>query len=89
MAAVLDEVDAEAVTFPSLRPFASGVRGAVMAMLGRFDEARRLSDEAMRLAVELRGSVPPGVYEARSRIESLAGDHEEAERFAGRGTTSW
>jgi hypothetical protein len=41
-----------------------------------------LSDEAMRLAVELRGAVPPGAYEARSRMESLAGDHEAAERFA-------
>ena len=79
---VLDEVDAEAATFPSLRPFASGARGALEAMHGRFDEARRLSDEAMRLAVELRGAVPPGAYEARSRMESLAGDHEAAERFA-------
>jgi tetratricopeptide (TPR) repeat protein len=83
--ALLDEVDAEAVTFPSLRPFASGARGGVTAMLGRFEEARRLSDEAMRLMVELRGSVSPGIYEERSRIESFAGDHEAAERFAGKG----
>ncbi len=80
--AVLDEVDAEAVTFPSLRPFASGARGGAAGMLGRFEEARRLSDEAMRLGAELRGSVPPGAYESRSRIESLAGDHEAAEGFA-------
>jgi class 3 adenylate cyclase len=84
VAAVLDEVDAEAVTFPSLRPFASGSRGGIMAMLGRFEEARRLSDEAMRLVVELQGSASPGIYEARSRIESFAGDHEAAERFAGK-----
>ena len=82
VAAVLDEVDAEGVTFPSLRPFAAGARGALEAMHGRFDEARRLSDEAMRLVVEIRGAVPPGACESRSRIESLAGDHEAAERFA-------
>ena len=85
VADVLDEVDAEAVTFPSLRPFALGARGGVAAMLGRFEEARRLSDEAMGLMVELRGSVSPGIYEARSRIESFAGDHEASERFAGTG----
>ena len=83
VAAILDQVDEEAVTFPSLRPFASEGRGVVLAMLGRSDEARRLSDEAMRLATDIRGSVNPGMYEARSRIESLAGDHEAAERFVG------
>jgi len=83
--AVLDEVDAESVTFPSLRPYASSARGAVAAMVGRFDEARRLSDESMRLSIELRGSVPAGAYETRSRIESLAGDLEAAERFAAMG----
>ena len=85
VAAVLDEVDAEAVTYPSLRPFASAARGGIAALLGRFEEARRLSDEAMALAVEMRGSVNPGMYEARSRIESWAGDHEAAERFVGMG----
>src|SRR5206468_4086150 len=79
--AVLDDVDAEAVAFPSLRPFASGGRGALMAMFGRADEARRLNDEAMRLGAELRGLVPPGLYESRSRTESLAGDHEAADRL--------
>jgi hypothetical protein len=53
----------------------------MLAMLGRFDEARRSNDEAMRLATELWGSVYPGMHEARSRIESLAGDHEAAESF--------
>jgi hypothetical protein len=81
IADILDQVDAEAVTFPSLRPFASAGRGSMLAMLGRFDEARRSSDEAMRLATELWGSVYPGMNEARSRIESLAGDHEAAESF--------
>ncbi len=85
LTAVLDQVDAEAATSPSLRPFASGGRGAVMAMLGRADEARRLSDEAMRIAVELRGAVNPGIYENRSRLEATLGDHEAAERFAGMG----
>jgi hypothetical protein len=85
VAVVLDQVDAEASTSPSLRAFASGGRGALMAMLGRADEARRLSDEAMRLATELRGSVNAGIFESRSRIESLAGDHEGSERFAGMG----
>jgi len=89
VAAVLDQVDAEAVTFPSLRPFASGARGSLLAMLGQFDEARRLSDKGMRLATELRGSVNPGLYENRCRIESLAGDHDAAERFVGRSSTSW
>ena len=56
-----------------------------MAMLGRFDEARRLSDEGMRLAVEIRGSIAPGLYEGRNRIESLAGDHEAADRFSQKG----
>jgi tetratricopeptide (TPR) repeat protein len=54
-------------------------------MVGRFDEARRLSDESMRLSIELRGSVPAGAYETRSRIESLAGNLEAAERFAAMG----
>ncbi len=83
--AAIDVVDAEVVAFPSLRPFALGARGAVEAMLGRSDEARRLSDEGMRLITELRGSVGAGAYEARSRIEWLAGDHAAAERFAGMG----
>jgi tetratricopeptide (TPR) repeat protein len=39
----------------------------------------------MRLATELQGSVNPGMYESRCRIESLAGDHEAAERFVGMG----
>jgi class 3 adenylate cyclase/tetratricopeptide (TPR) repeat protein len=85
VAAILDQVDAEVVTFPSLRPFASAGRGSLLAMLGQADEARRLSDEAMRLATEMRGSINPGMYEARCRIESFAGDHAAAERFAREG----
>jgi class 3 adenylate cyclase len=85
VAAILDQVDAEAVMFPSLRPFASGARGNMLAMLGRADEARRLSDEGIRLAIEMGGSAPPGMYESRCRIESLAGDYEAAERFVGIG----
>jgi tetratricopeptide (TPR) repeat protein len=85
IAAALDQVDAEAVTFPSLRPFAAEGRGSMLAMLGRFDEARQLNEEAMRLGVELEGSVNAGAREVRIRIEELAGDHEAAERFAGIG----
>ncbi len=80
---VLDEMDTEIATFPSLGAFVSAARGIMLAMLGRFDEARRLSDEAMRLAAELRGEAPPGMYESRFRIESFAGADEAAERFIG------
>ncbi len=57
----------------------------VMGMFGRFDDARRLSDEAMRLATEFRGRATGAMYQVRSRLESLAGDYEAGERFIGEG----
>ena len=84
--AILDQVQAEASsTYPSLRPFALVVQSMVMGMLGRFDDARRLSDEAMRLATEFRGRATGAMYQVRSRLESLAGDYEAGERFIGEG----
>ncbi len=84
IAAAIDQMDAEAAKFPSLRGVASSARANMEAMLGRFDEAHRLGDEAMRLEMEFRGSIPTRMYQVRSRIESLAGDEEAAERFLGR-----
>jgi tetratricopeptide (TPR) repeat protein len=85
IASAVDEMDAEAATYPSLRALAASARANLEAMLGRFDEAHRLGDEALRLATDFRGSVPPGMYQVRGRIESLAGDHDAAERFLGVG----
>jgi class 3 adenylate cyclase len=85
IAAAIDQMDAEAARFPSLRGLASSARANLAAMLGRFDEAHRLGDEAMRLSMEFGGLIPPGEFQVRGRIESLAGDEEEAERFLGMG----
>jgi hypothetical protein len=84
--AILDQARAEeASTYPSLRPFSLGAQSMVLGMLGRFDEARRLSDEAMRSATEFRGRASPAMYQVRCRLESLAGDYEAADRFIGTG----
>ena len=84
--AIVEEMKVlEGSTYPSLRPFSSGVQSMVLGMLGQFDEARRSSDEAMRMAVEFQGRITPAMYQGRCRLESLAGNYEAGERFIAMG----
>jgi hypothetical protein len=81
----VEELEARATVYPSLRLAAMNLTGAVYALGGNFDEARRLGDEGLAMARDLLGRVPAGFYEASWRVETLAGDHAAAEVWAQRG----
>jgi class 3 adenylate cyclase len=80
----IEELETHA-SIPSLRPLAIGVRSAVEALTGHFDEARRLRDDALAGLREVFGQEPPGSHEASWRLETLAGDAEAAEAWARKG----
>jgi tetratricopeptide (TPR) repeat protein len=63
----------------SAAPFPALCRGWLLAMLGRFDEAWPLADEAYARAREQSGNWIEGW--AMAEIGSLAGDHEMAARL--------
>jgi tetratricopeptide (TPR) repeat protein len=81
----VQELQARASVYPSLRLMSIDLTGAVHAFRGNFEEARRLHDEELAVARELLGRVPSGFYEASWRLETLAGDHGAAEVWAQRG----
>jgi tetratricopeptide (TPR) repeat protein len=81
----VEELQARATVYPSLRLMSIDLTSAVHALRGNFDEARRLHDEELAVARELLGRVPSGFYEASWRLETLAGDHGAAEVWAQRG----
>jgi tetratricopeptide (TPR) repeat protein len=61
------------------RPLTSLNRAVLLAMLGRFEEARPLADEASERERELTGARPGDG--GLARIATLAGDHEAAARY--------
>jgi len=81
----VEELEARATVYPSLRLVTMNLTSAVHALRGNFDEARRLGDEGLAMARDLLGRVPAGFYEASWRVETLAGDHAAAEMWIGRG----
>jgi len=81
----VEELQARATVYPSLRLISFNLTSAVYALRGDFDEARRLRDEELAVSRELLGRVPSGAYEASWRLETLAGDHAAAELWAHRG----
>jgi class 3 adenylate cyclase/tetratricopeptide (TPR) repeat protein len=81
----VEELQARATVYPSLRLISFDLTSAVHALRGNFDEARRLRDEELAVSRELLGRVPNGAYEASWRLETLAGDHAAAELWAQRG----
>ncbi len=83
--AILDQVQAEGVDVSLPPTIRFGVQSMVMGMLGRFDEARRLSDEAMRLAIEFRGRVTRAMYQVGAGSSRSPAITKPAERFIGEG----
>jgi hypothetical protein len=75
----LSELEVGAGSLPSLRPFLTGIGGAIESLLGNFDEARRLYDEGAGQLRELGEPPPGGSFEARWRMETLADNPAAAE----------
>ncbi|MEO8293674.1 MAG: adenylate/guanylate cyclase domain-containing protein [Actinomycetota bacterium] len=77
-----DQLERYADQVPSTKGFALVIRSVLSGMLGGFDEARRLHDDAVRVLEEFRGELQPMAYLWRWRVETLSGDYEAAERAA-------
>jgi len=75
----IDDQEAQARHHEALRAF----RANLLAMLGRFDEARSTVAESLARAQELGAAVGYAIgCETASKIEMLAGDWDSAERWA-------
>jgi tetratricopeptide (TPR) repeat protein len=81
---VLSWLDAEGAKIQRHLPTTDLLRAALAAMLGRFDDARRLIEGAFERLAEL-GVHAGGPAEYSWRVETLAGDHVAAVREARRG----
>jgi class 3 adenylate cyclase/tetratricopeptide (TPR) repeat protein len=73
------DLEERASVHPMLRTVALIMRGTAAAMTGGIEEARALRIESFELGTELLGQPPPGQLEGSWRIETLCGDHVEAE----------
>jgi tetratricopeptide (TPR) repeat protein len=74
----LADLQAQAIRFPSLRVQIGIGEAAIAAMLGQFEEARRLLREAHEASFEMFGETRTGLLEWSWRIEMYAADPKAA-----------
>jgi len=80
----LADVEPQAARLPSLRVVILLGEAVIDALVGRFDEARRLLAEADALSHEVLGREHGAVLEWSHHIETLAGDPVAADSYARR-----
>ena len=80
----LADLETQATRLPSLRVLIGMGWAATAAMLGHFEEARRLLGEAHVVAAEVLGQKGGALLEWSRQIEMLAGDPAAADAYARR-----